>query len=102
VVLFLVHEKTNVARIVAQDQNGNALMEVASRLQQTCVIGYWVNFFLVQLRLDAHVRSSSIKIGAENITFPTSGGKVHYLLMLEISLLGIKIIRRCRIPLLDY
>ena len=33
VILFLVHEKTNVARIVAQDQNGTALMEVARKLQ---------------------------------------------------------------------
>jgi hypothetical protein len=31
-ILFLVHETTNAARIVAQDQNGTALMEVAGTL----------------------------------------------------------------------
>ena len=31
-ILFLLHETTNVARIVAQDQNGTALMEVAGTL----------------------------------------------------------------------
>jgi len=33
-VLFLVHEETHVARIVAQDQNGTALMEVARELSE--------------------------------------------------------------------
>jgi hypothetical protein len=33
-VLFLVHEKTQAARIVAQDQNGTALMEVARKLHE--------------------------------------------------------------------
>ena len=31
-ILFLVRETTNAARIVAQDQNGTALMEVAGTL----------------------------------------------------------------------
>ena len=32
-ILFLLHETTNAARIVAQDQNGTVLMEVAGTLQ---------------------------------------------------------------------
>jgi hypothetical protein len=30
-ILILVHETTNVARVVGQDQNGIALMDVARR-----------------------------------------------------------------------
>ena len=32
IVLFLVHETTNVGRVIAQDQNGTTLMEVAGTL----------------------------------------------------------------------
>ena len=38
-ILFLVHETTNAARIVAQDQNGTALIEVAGTL-------YWTLYLL--------------------------------------------------------
>ena len=36
-ILFLVHETTNVARLVAQDQNGSTIAEVAGRSNHTCI-----------------------------------------------------------------
>jgi len=36
-ILFLVHETTNVARLVAQDQNGSTLAEVVGRSNHTCI-----------------------------------------------------------------
>ncbi|XTI95136.1 hypothetical protein V2W45_1003244 [Cenococcum geophilum] len=36
-ILFLVHETTNVARLVAQDQNGSTLAEAVGRSNHTCI-----------------------------------------------------------------
>jgi hypothetical protein len=76
-ILFLVHETTNAARIVAQDQNGTALMEVAGTLQSTPVFtDFCVDFLLVQPQVDARTEGSSLMIDAENITFTTPKGTV--------------------------
>ena len=40
-ILFLVHETTNVARLAAQDQNGSTLAEVAGRSNHTCIYRLW-------------------------------------------------------------
>ena len=76
-ILLLVDEKMKTARIVAQDQNGTALIEVAGAVSSTlCLLVFWHNFLPVQPQVHTRTRGSFLTIGAEIIKFNTSKGTV--------------------------
>ena len=69
-VIFLLHKKTRVARLIAQNQNGQTLMEATGGFQ-------WLysDLVLVQPRMSFRQDRSSVLTYAEKLTFATS--KVH-------------------------
>lgn len=102
VVLYLVNEKTKIARVIAQDQTGVALMEVPSRSPSPSIADSKSDFILVRFNSEVRLKDSFTMIGAENITFAAPKGTYSSPFLLEALLLRSDINFRRKVSMCNY